>query len=263
MAKMAKKAYKKRSAPKRRRQARPNGFKTTTALSMTAPVRPDRLLVKLPYSEAFTTTLPGGGIGTAYSFNLNSIYDPNRTGTGHQPLGHDQWYTFYSKYRVYGVTYDVSLTNMNADAVIQGGVVNAAGAFGGWTDQAVMEQPHMKRFNLSSVNSGKNQARIRGYVSLPQLRGQTSSQYRFDSTNNEATFNENPNALVCMNVLFRSLNDSALSKPVLYWTVKLTYHTELIQPQPIPVSSTAPSGDTTITFGNTGPTGPAFYTRTT
>ena len=251
---MSRKGYKKR-APRRKHRsaARPNGYKTTTALSMNAPVRPDRLLVKLPYSEPFVTTIPIAGQGMAFSFNLNSIYDPNRTGTGHQPMGHDQWAVFYQRYRVYGVTYDINLTNMNADSAIQGGIVNTCGAFGGWTDQVVLEQPHCRRFDLAPTGSGRNMARIRGYVSLPQLRGQTSSQYKFDAVNNEATMDANPGALVCLNVLMRSLN--VVSTPVVYWSAKLTYHVELLNPAPIPISATAPNGSKLITFGLTGPTG--------
>lgn len=33
-------------------------------------------------------------------FRLNSLYDPDYTGTGHQPLGFDQWASVYDKYYV-------------------------------------------------------------------------------------------------------------------------------------------------------------------
>lgn len=35
-----------------------------------------------------------------YRFRANSIYDPDSTGVGHQPMGHDQWHHFYESYRV-------------------------------------------------------------------------------------------------------------------------------------------------------------------
>lgn len=243
---MARKGSKKGGKP--RRAGKANGFKTTTTLSMTAPVRPDRLLVKLPYSSALSSTLTTGGVGSSYNWNLNSIYDPDRTGVGHQPLGHDQWAVFYQQYRVYGVTYDIELTNMNADSTIQGGLAISPAAFGGWTDQAVLEQPHIRKFQLANSSSGRNQARLRGYVSLPQIRGQTTAEYKADYTNNAATMNNSPTALVCLNVLMRSLNTG--TTPAVYWTCKLMYHTELFQPPPVLLSSTAPTGSASITFGH-------------
>lgn len=46
--------------------------------------------------------LDGGAIGTiAYHFfSANSIFDPDTTGVGHQPLGHDEWSYFYNHYCV-------------------------------------------------------------------------------------------------------------------------------------------------------------------
>lgn len=57
--------------------------------------------VNLCYREqvALSSSL---GITGNYQFQLNSIYDPNYTGGGHQPLGHDQWAQFYKTYKVLG-----------------------------------------------------------------------------------------------------------------------------------------------------------------
>lgn len=37
-----------------------------------------------------------------YNFRANSIFDPDGSGAGHQPLGHDQWSAFYNHYVVLG-----------------------------------------------------------------------------------------------------------------------------------------------------------------
>lgn len=256
---MAPRKTKSRRAPKRRagrrRAARPNGFLTTTKMTMTAPVRPDRLLVKMPYSSQNSMVLTAGR-GNSYVWNMNSIYDPDRSGVGHQPLGHDQWAAFYDKYRVYRLSYDITLTNMNADSPIQCGLGLAPAAFGSFTDQGVFEQSHIKRFTLSTVNAGGNTRRLRGSVSLPQIIGQTSTQYKTD-IQNAATFNNNPSTLCCLNILARAVNQGVA--PVIFMAVTLTYHVECFQPPPIPLSSTAPSGASFNTFGATGPTGLASY----
>lgn len=41
-----------------------------------------------------------GGVLDLHAFRANGIYDPDVTGVGHQPLGRDQWETFYNHYRV-------------------------------------------------------------------------------------------------------------------------------------------------------------------
>lgn len=44
-----------------------------------------------------------GYTGSQYEFRLNSLFDPNLTGVGHQPQGFDQMAALYASYRVYKV----------------------------------------------------------------------------------------------------------------------------------------------------------------
>lgn len=55
-----------------------------------------------------------------YYFRANSIFDPDATGVGHQPLSHDQWSLFFNHYRVYGskITIKFSATNAAAPLVV-------------------------------------------------------------------------------------------------------------------------------------------------
>lgn len=63
---------------------------------------PRRNFVKLRYlADPFdntTTTLP-----YFLQYRVNSLYDPEYSGTGHQPLGFDQMATLYTHYRVHAV----------------------------------------------------------------------------------------------------------------------------------------------------------------
>lgn len=59
-----------------------------------------RYITKLKYSQVVTTTATG-----QYIMNLNSLYDPDRTGIGHQPYGYDVLATIYNKYRVISCGY--------------------------------------------------------------------------------------------------------------------------------------------------------------
>jgi len=62
---------------------------------------PDQLKIKLKYSELLVLTSLVGAV-TSNAFRMNSIFDPNQTGTGHQPYAFDQWAAMYSKYCVLG-----------------------------------------------------------------------------------------------------------------------------------------------------------------
>lgn len=72
--------------------------------------------VNLHYSEyvPFTST---SGASTNAVFNMTSIYDPNSSGIGHQPLGHDEWTTFYKDYQVIGAKAKFTFFNVGTNTV--------------------------------------------------------------------------------------------------------------------------------------------------
>lgn len=60
---------------------------------------PDTRVFNMRYCESFS--IDAAVTGTAsYFFQANSIYDPNFTGAGHQPYGHDQVQSLYNHYEV-------------------------------------------------------------------------------------------------------------------------------------------------------------------
>lgn len=65
---------------------------------------PDRTYVTLKYNEDISLGISAGGLMSNYLFRCNSIFDPNQSGVGHQPLGHDQYANFYKKYMVVAST---------------------------------------------------------------------------------------------------------------------------------------------------------------
>lgn len=74
--------------------------------------QPSRKLVRMRYTESLQIA-PAAFSTAVYFFSANNIFDPNVTGTGHQPRGHDQWAAFYNHYVVIGsvckVYFDASI----------------------------------------------------------------------------------------------------------------------------------------------------------
>lgn len=60
---------------------------------------PYRQFAILRYCESISLTT-GIGTSAAHYWRANGIFDPNQTGTGHQPYGHDQYASIYNHYQV-------------------------------------------------------------------------------------------------------------------------------------------------------------------
>ncbi|WP_445775552.1 hypothetical protein [Shewanella sp.] len=101
---MPTKKYKKRTYKKKPKKTvfRPQRLITTGF--------PKTTCVKLRYCDTVTIN-PGLGTVGYHSFRANSCFDPDYTGTGHQPLGFDQWSTFYNHYIVVGAKIKITVTS--------------------------------------------------------------------------------------------------------------------------------------------------------
>lgn len=62
--------------------------------------------------------------GTEQSFRVNSLFDPDKTGTGHQPMGFDQLMLLYFRYKVFAVKAEITWTNPSADGITVGYKLN-------------------------------------------------------------------------------------------------------------------------------------------
>lgn len=60
-----------------------------------------KMYTKLKYNEAVTISAAAvAGFATGYQYRLNSLYDPNLSGVGHQPRGYDELMAIFEKYTV-------------------------------------------------------------------------------------------------------------------------------------------------------------------
>lgn len=85
---------------------------------------PDAVRTELTYSDVIAIN-PASAIGQ-YTFRGNSIFDPDYTSTGHQPMYRDQLAALYSRYRVYKSTIQVSAVNEQIATALQVTVIPAS-----------------------------------------------------------------------------------------------------------------------------------------
>lgn len=103
----------KRKTKGRRKVARQ--YKNYTFTKRLMPGFPKNTMVKMRYVDTITLN-PGIATLANYQFRANGIYDPDITGAGHQPLGHDEFGLFYNHYCVVGSKITAKFTYGSAAA---------------------------------------------------------------------------------------------------------------------------------------------------
>lgn len=210
-----------RSAPRKGRKTYGRRKQPTTLINRSLTPFASRFITRMKFSQIalFSTTN-----GYTQVMNLNSVYDPNRTGIGHQPYGFDQLSAIYNRYRVIACSYVVHA--YNGTTPIRFGVLpsNEIPAIGDMNE--VCENPR-SRFAIQLPN-GSTQA-VKGSVSIPALMGRTKAQYMADDRF-QAAVTANPAELALLNIYAQSLANVNVDVNV---TVTLQYTVEFFDPHPI------------------------------
>lgn len=112
---MAKRKFyraKRRSTKKRRRFRRRSFLRTKGPGLVRSSPLPKKFKYQTKYVETQVNLDPGvGGTTATHVFSLNSLYDPDVTGAGHQPIGFDQLMPLYDHYTVIGARVRVTASN--------------------------------------------------------------------------------------------------------------------------------------------------------
>jgi len=135
------KAYKKRRVPR--------------LLSASTYPFPRTTTRKLKYVESFSLDSGLASALATYAFSCNSLFDPNVSGTGHQPYGFDQLMNLYNHYEVLSSKIKITMADSNATNAM--GLicrVDANGNLNSSNLQLIMEQPDVKKviFNPSEAH---------------------------------------------------------------------------------------------------------------
>lgn len=134
---------------------------------------PDRLFVKLVYRES--VSFSGSGTLEDNVYRGNSLFDPNLTGAGGQPMGFDQWSALYASYTVMGSTIEVTgQFNSGTGTGARVGVTptNFSTVYGTTDYDRAEEQPYTRSCALTMGAAGIGQSRpLKSYMSTAKMIG--------------------------------------------------------------------------------------------
>lgn len=210
----------------RRRKVKRGARKARTTVNVNRALQPipQRYIAKLKYCETYA---PGNASGQSpWRLNLNSLFDPNRTGIGHQPYGHDTFATLYNRYRVIACSYVVSAFSTNG-TTIQIAAIPANEEFVGPSISDYRENPRCK---FAVQTPGSPLKVIKGKVYLPSLTGRTKAQYMADDRY-QAQFGASPSELMILNLNTQAFDETLLTTTGTIFQVTLNYHVEMFDPK--------------------------------
>ncbi len=138
----------------------------------------------LYYDSRFEMTGAGGVLQTHY-FRANDVYDPDATGTGHQPIGFDQAMLFWEQFAVFSSKITVTFRSNQADGLRVGVFLNPDQT--NPTIQQIMENGYVK----SDVVCGTTSVGL-GFHTYKRINMACDNVKYFQMKNKEAYFS-NPN----------------------------------------------------------------------
>lgn len=167
--------YKKRRYKRKYKKKRSNKMKISSLSLRGVSAMPDTLFCKLKYSDIKNmVNVAGSG---SLIFSMNSLFDPDVTGVGHQPLGFDEWGAFYSHYEVLASRIRIdpqATTGVNPIEIVlypsRQQVIQ--------TMSTAREQPYGKKSNYTS-STGAQFASVINYMKVKKFEGRSTNSINF------------------------------------------------------------------------------------
>lgn len=162
---------------------------------------------KLAYSQVIRLTSGTTGLaGTSQVFRVNSLYDPDLTGTGHQPYGYDQICAAagpYSRYKVLGcnVTTRITAPALDDGVWVAFAIHNpgSSATISGLSLDNIAEKHNTKCLYLSGTGEQEKIHTIK-MPSLAPFANLTKQQFDTDKDNFTAAYNGNPGSVIRLEI---------------------------------------------------------------
>lgn len=213
-----KSSYTKKAPAKKRTYRKKKAYSGTLRVPKLRNAVTDRMMCKLKYADVKTLTSTTGSVAT-HQFAINDLFDPDYTGTGHQPLYFDEYAAIYNKYKVFGCKYKIMILSKTDD--VNGMLsINASDDSTTPVSSATefMEQGNARQAVVSG-QEGQNRKYITGYFSIKKLLGVKNLQ----DDDFRTAVSTNPSNRVFMNLCYQSFDSGTSSLNV---AIVLTFYSE-------------------------------------
>lgn len=166
-----------------------------------APIA-QRFITKMKFAADVSTDNTGMS-----RFNLNSIWDPLRSGsaTPEQPYAHDTLQSLYNRYRVISCGWRIQAPNTGG--IIQVGCLPSNEVYVPSVFSDLRENPRAKYFTQHPTGAVST---LHGKVYLPSLVGRNKAQYMADDRY-QAMTGQNPSELAILNVAVAASSGALLT----------------------------------------------------
>lgn len=165
------KPYKKKSYKTKKPRYKRRGIDAGTCIVRAPSGMPDRLRVKLRYSQYISLVDLVGGVVVQNVFQGNSCYDPDTTGTGHQPYCYDQWSNLFRKYMVSGAQIKVSFNALTTNTKSVWVAIQAKTTSAPTTTVSAANERAYIRDAVLQPSGGKSQKNLSMYQSTKRMLG--------------------------------------------------------------------------------------------
>lgn len=181
----------------------------------------NKQFVKLVYSDKFV--VGGSGLGTAsvQQYQTSSLFDPDLTNVGHQPLGLDQMSALFEKYIVTQMEYKITITNSSASQSVTYAITTSDSASTTTNIGQAIEQGNSRIGILTPATGGLSSVKIAGIVKNWVIQGQTYDEYMGDGSN-EALMSASPPDVSILNLYVADSGTGTC--PNVYGIVELVYY---------------------------------------
>lgn len=167
--------------------------------------QPVWMKTEMKYCDAFFTNVVAGAVSDQ-NFRANSLFDPDRTGVGHQPRGYDQITPMYNRYRVDSLKWTVKFAAANLAYNCCVALVNGAQTYTTIVDigETNLLAP------LKAIGIGAASIEFSGNMPLAKLQGRSEVAYHTDDTTGALT-STSPVETIDLHVVLHNPNITTLT----------------------------------------------------
>jgi len=198
--------------------------KRSVVYAIPGQVIANEVVATLRYTDRIALTSVNGA-ATTHVFNLNSIFDPDYTGSGHKPLGYTVYESLYNKYRVLECSWKIEATSLSYSAVM---TVTPQNSITGAGFSYLVAERDQSEMHIVPIQPN-HPVKFNGKVKLHQLTGRSLSEYKTDDIYS-ANFGFSPVELMGLGLYQQEVTGQSVTNSMVV-AITLTYKVVMYDPK--------------------------------